>query len=51
MLQCNMQVVEVADCSVTPINEKPSKQSNTAIEHLTATASIPEAHSVFEGTQ
>jgi hypothetical protein len=48
MLQCNMQAVEVADCRVTPVNEKTSKQRNSAIKYLTAAACIAAAPSVFE---
>jgi hypothetical protein len=48
MLQCNMQAVEVADCSVTPVNEKTSRQRNNPIKYRTAPACIVAAPSVFE---
>ena len=46
-----MQVREVADCRVTPVNEKTSRQRNSAIKPRTAPAAIAEAPSIFEDPQ
>ena len=51
MLQCNMQVVEVADCSVARVNEKTSRQRNAAIKHRTACPSCAERSSISKGPQ
>ena len=48
MLQCNMRVVEVADCSVARVNEKTNRQRNAAIKYPSAPASIAAAPSIFE---
>ena len=51
MLQCNMQVVEVADCSVARVNEKTNRQRNAAIKHRTACPSCAERSFIFKGPQ
>ena len=48
MLQCNMQAVEGADYRATPVNEKTSRQHNSAIKYPAAPACIAAAPSVFE---
>ena len=51
MLQCNMQALEVADCSVARVNEKTSRQRYTAIKHRTACPSCAERNSISKGPQ
>ena len=46
-----MQAVELANCRVTPVNEKTSKQRNNPIKRLTAQACIATASSIFEDPQ
>jgi hypothetical protein len=51
MLQCNMQEVEVADCRVTPVNEKTSSDRSIAIQYLEAPACTAGPTAIFKGAE
>ena len=51
MLQCNMREVEVADCRVTPVNEKTSSDRSIAIQYLEAPAYTAGLTATFKGAK
>ncbi len=51
MLQCNMQEVTVADCRVTPVNEKTSSERSIAIQYLEAPVCAAGLTAIFKGAK
>ena len=46
-----MQEVEVADCRVTPVNEKTSSDRSIAIQYLEAPACTARLATIFKGAK